>query len=209
MNGLVTKERRISKVKRLKADKRLHQAIGAAAAREPIDFGPTNFAEDHKLRVLVVDDHRANADTLSLLVEKWGHDVRRAYDGITGLALAAAYQPDVLLLDILIPGVSGFEMAIQVRRQNRLKQCFIIAVTGRTDAKHRSRCYEAGVDLFLIKPVVPAHMRTLLDLESNLRRRSRRSVTMAAAYSVFTGTGKDMGTFRVHDSAPTDWSCTC
>jgi CheY-like chemotaxis protein len=188
MKVLVTKERRIGKVKRLTAHERLHQAIGANAAREPFDFGPAEHAEDLKLRVLVVDDHRANTDTLSLLVEKWGHDVRRAYDGVTGLALAAAYQPDVLLLDILMPGVSGIEVAIQARRQDRLKQCFIIAVTGRTDARHRSRCYEAGVDLFLIKPVVPAHMRTLLDLESDYRRRSRRSVTMAAACSEFAGT---------------------
>jgi CheY-like chemotaxis protein len=188
MNVLMTRERRISNVKRLKTHERLHSALGATTAREPIDFGPANYAEDHKLRVLVVDDHRANADTLSLLVAKWGHDVRRAYDGVTGLALAAAYQPDVLLLDILMPGVSGIEVAIQVRRQDRLKQCFVIAVTGRTDAKHRSRCYESGVDLFLIKPVVPAHMRTLLDLESDYRRRSRRGATMAAACREFTGT---------------------
>ena len=125
------------------------------------------------LRVLIVDDHRATADTLSSLVAKWGHDVRRAYDGVTGLALAAAYQPDVLLLDILMPDVSGIEVAMQVRRQDRLKHCFIIAVTGRTDAKHRSRCYEAGVDLLLIKPVAPPHMQTLLILESQ-RVRSRK-----------------------------------
>ena len=89
---------------------------------------------------------------------------RRAYDGVTGLALAAAFRPDVLLLDMLMPDVSGFEVAMQVRRQDRLKHCFIIAVTGRTDAKHRSQCYDAGVDLFLIKPVAPTNMQTLLEL---------------------------------------------
>ena len=128
------------------------------------------------LRVLIVDDHRATADTLSMLVGQWGHDVRRAYDGVTGLALAAAFRPDVLLLDMLMPDVSGFEVARQVRRQDRLKPCFIIAVTGRTDAPHRSQCYEAGVDLFLIKPVAPARLQTLLGLESEHVRRSRQAV---------------------------------
>ena len=96
----------------------------------------------------------------------WGHEVRRAYDAATGLALAAAFRPDVLLLDMLMPDVNGFEVARQVRRQSRLKDCFIVGVTGRTDAKHRSQCYEAGVDLFLIKPVAPPDMQTLLGLES-------------------------------------------
>jgi DNA-binding response OmpR family regulator len=87
--------------------------------------------------------------------------------------LAAAFQPDVLLVDILMPDVSGIEVAIQMRRQHRLEHCFIVAVTGRTDAKHRSRCYEAGVDLVLIKPVASSHLQTLLMLESQ-RVRSRR-----------------------------------
>ena len=123
-----------------------------------------------------------------MLVAKWGHDVRRAYDGVTGLALAAAYRPDVLLLDMLMPDVSGFEVARQVRRQDRLKPCFIIAITGRTDAPHRRQCYEAGVDLFLIKPVVPAHMQTLLDLESEHVRRSSKSMTFGTARSDFAAT---------------------
>ena len=55
-----------------------------------------------------------------------------------GLALAAAFRPDVLLLDMLMPDVSGFEVAMQVRRQDRLHNCFIIAVTGRADAKLRT-----------------------------------------------------------------------
>jgi chemosensory pili system protein ChpA (sensor histidine kinase/response regulator) len=81
------------------------------------------------------------------------------------MALAAAFQPDVVLLDILMPTVTGLEVALQIRRQDRLKHCFIIAITGRTDAKHRCRCYESGVDLVLIKPLVPSHMQTLLMLE--------------------------------------------
>ena len=171
-----------------KADERFYKAIEAAAAGEPIVISPADNADDHLLRVLIVDDHRATADTLSSLVKIWGHDVRRAYDGVTGLALAAAFRPDVLLLDMLMPDVSGFEVAMQVRRQDRLKHCFIIAVTGRTDAKHRSQCYEAGVDLFLIKPVAPSDMQTLLSLESEHVRRLKSRVTVGTACSELAAT---------------------
>jgi CheY-like chemotaxis protein len=126
------------------------------------------------LRVLIVDDYRPAADTTAMLVDVWGHDVRRVYDGKAGLALAAAYQPDVLLLDIIMPDMSGLAVAGQMRQQARLNDCFIIAVTGRTDAGHRRQCEEAGIDLFLIKPVTPSILQTLLIWEAEYVLRSRR-----------------------------------
>lgn len=114
--------------------------------------------------------------------------VRQAYDGVTGLALAAAFRPDVLLLDILMPDVTGIDVSMQVRRQDRLKHCFIIAITGRTDAKHRCQCYAAGVDLFLIKPIALAHVRTLLSLELERVTRFNDCVAMAGTCSEFTAT---------------------
>ncbi len=110
---------------------------------------------------------------MSSLVSAWGHDVRRAYDGTTALALAAAFRPDVLLLDIIMPGMSGLELTRQVRRQARLNDCLVIAVTGRTDAGHRLQCEEAGIDPFLIKPVDLSFLQTLLRVESEYRLRSR------------------------------------
>ncbi|MEX0612539.1 MAG: response regulator [Pirellulales bacterium] len=143
-------------------------ARGGRTAETPI--GPPK----ELLRVLIVDDYRAAADTMSMLVDAWGHDVRRAYDGTTGLALAAAYQPDVLLLDIIMPGVSGLELALQVRRQARLNDCLMIAVTGRTDPGHRLQCEKAGIDLFFIKPINLSFMRTLLTVEAEHQLRSRQ-----------------------------------
>src|SRR6476620_2205494 len=128
MNFLVTRERPINQNKLAKARKCFVTAIEAVAAGKPTVTLPVSDTDDQLLRVLIVDDHRATADTLSTLVKIWGHDVRRAYDGATGLALAAAFRPDVLLLDMLMPNVNGFEVAVQVRRQNRLDRCFIIAV---------------------------------------------------------------------------------
>jgi CheY-like chemotaxis protein len=188
MNTLVTKERPIREVKQSKAHGHFHRAPEFTAVGAPFVITPADKADGHMLRVLIVDDHQATADTSSMLVTKWGHDVRRAYDGVTGLALAAAYQPDVLLLDMSMPDVSGFEVAGQVRRQDRLKACFIIGITGRTDAPHRRKCYEAGVDLLLIKTVVPAHMQMLLGLESEHVRRSRKRMTFSTARSDFAAT---------------------
>jgi CheY-like chemotaxis protein len=188
MNVFLTKDRRMNANRLLKADQRFHEPIEAAAADEPIVISPVDKSDHHLLRVLIVDDHRATAKTLSSLVRIWGHDVRCAYDGVTGLALAAAFRPDVLLLDMLMSDVNGFEVARQVRRQNRLKDCFIVAVTGRTDAKHRCQCYEAGVDLFLIKPVAPPDMQTLLGLESELVRQINSSVRVRTVRREFAAT---------------------
>jgi CheY-like chemotaxis protein len=140
---------------------------------------PAAEADERLLRVLIVDDHRATTDTLFLLAVGWGHDVRRAYDGATGLILANGFQPDVLLLDMLMPGVDGFEVVIRVRENERLKHCFMIAVSGRTDAQHRTKCYAAGIDLFLTKPVFPTDLHTLLTLEFDRLGQQRPTVTSA------------------------------
>ncbi len=107
----------------------------------------------------------------------------RAYDGTTGLALADAYQPDVLLLDISMPGMTGLEVARQVRQKARLNDCFIIAVTGRTDAAYRLQCDEAEIDLFLIKPVTPSILKTLLIWEFEYVSRARQDITMYSGLS--------------------------
>ena len=154
------------------------------------------------LRVLIVDDYRASADTMSMLVDVWGHDVRRAYDGTSGLALAAAFQPDVLLLDIIMPNMSGLEVARQVRQQARLNDCFIIAVTGRTDAGHRRQCEEAGIDLFLIKPVTPSILQTLLIWELEYVLRSRQE---AATYNMLSTKLQPLAGTSLH--TPTQLPC--
>src|SRR5689334_19676205 len=78
-----------------------------------------------RLRVLIVDDHHASADTLAMLMKAWGHNVRRAYDGAAGLALAVEYLPDILLLDIAMPQMNGRQLALRVRQQGRLRNCLL------------------------------------------------------------------------------------
>jgi len=189
----------------MRARKQFLASINAIAAGHANGFSPDDASNDPLLRVLIVDNHRASADTLFWLTQKWGHYVQRAYDAPTGLALACAFRPDVLLLDMLMPGVDGFEVAAQVRRQARLKHCFIIAVTGRTDAAHRAKCYEAGVDLVLIKPFDPSDMQTLLSLE--WKRVRKRCV---GATATFTRKGTRRPPAANDDVKRTiDWSFAC
>jgi CheY-like chemotaxis protein len=118
-----------------------------------------------QLRVLIVDNDRDGANMTATLVSLWGHYALCAYDGVTGLALASAATPDVVLLDIAMPKMDGCQMAVQLRQTAGLKECFLIAVTGLGEEKNRRRCQEAGIDLFLVKPVDPLVMETLLMLE--------------------------------------------
>ena len=172
MSAVLMSDRLPSEVQDSDTYNRLQMRRAVQTRGDPTAETPLGTAGE-LLRVLIVDDYRALADTTAMLAQSWGHDVRRAYDGKAGLALAAAYQPDVLLLDIIMPTMSGLEVARQVRQQARLNDCFIIAVTGRTDAGHRRQCEEAGIDLFLIKPVTPSILQTLLTWEAEYVLRSR------------------------------------
>jgi CheY-like chemotaxis protein len=117
------------------------------------------------LRVLVADDNRDAADTLSVLVKLWGHDVRAAYDGAAALELVSAYGPDVLLLDIAMPRIDGCRLAQHLRRQSRFQDTLLVAVTGYADEAHQLLCEEAGFDHYLIKPVEPSAVQRLLLLQ--------------------------------------------
>jgi DNA-binding response OmpR family regulator len=104
---------------------------------------------------------------MSLLVKMWGHEVRRTYDGAAALEMAAAYRPDVLLLDISMPKMDGCQLAKQLRRQTRFTETLLIAVTGWADNAHRLLGKEAGFDHFLPKPVEPSILEELLLLQQD------------------------------------------
>jgi two-component system OmpR family response regulator len=180
MSAVLMKDRLPSEVGDTHTYNRLQMRRAVPTRGDPNAEASVDTASE-LLRVLIVDDHRASVDTLAMLVAAWGHDVRLAYDGATGLALAIAYQPDVLLLDIVMPNMSGLELALRVRQQARLNDCFLIAISGRTDAGHRLQCEEAGIDLFLIKPVGPSILQTLLLLESDYVLRTREDLADAIA----------------------------
>ena len=104
------------------------------------------------LRVLVVDDNVDTVTTLAMLVQESGHDVRTAFDGSSVLEAALDYRPNVVLLDIGLPGLNGFEVAKQLRQQPTLKNVVLVAMTGYGQESDRKRSKEAGFDHHLVKP---------------------------------------------------------
>ncbi len=113
-------------------------------------------------RVLVVDDNKDAADSLAALLQLKGHDVRTVYDGLAALDLAATFQPDVVLLDIGLPELSGYEVASRLRASAGGSLLRIIALTGWGDDRARAASLKAGIDHHLLKPVTLDQLQPLL-----------------------------------------------
>ena len=115
-----------------------------------------------QLRILVVDDNKDAAESLAILLELWGHEARRAHDGATALQLGASYRPDVIFLDIGLPGMDGYEIASRLRQMPETSAATLIAVTGYGQEEDRRRSRRAGFDQHLVKPVAPESLQSLL-----------------------------------------------
>ena len=130
--------------------------LSAEAGALPHDADPA--ADDPGLqppsrRILVVDDNRSNTASLGVLLRALGQDVDTAYDGLTALELARRHRPDVVLLDIGLPGMDGYEVARRCREQKDLEQTMLVAMTGYGKEEDRRRSHEAGFNAHLVKPV--------------------------------------------------------
>jgi CheY-like chemotaxis protein len=112
-------------------------------------------------RVLVVDDNRDAARTLGQLLEAIGHEVHLAYDGADALKRAGSVQPQVVLLDLGMPQLDGFEVARRLRTQDWARETFIVALTGWGQEEDRKRSRAAGFDKHLVKPIGLAALREL------------------------------------------------
>lgn len=124
---------------------------------------PAPPAADRPLRVLVVDDQRDLADCVALLIEAMGHRARAVYDGTEALEAGRAYAPDLMLVDIGMPGMTGYELAGAVRRDPVLSRVRLVALTGYGREEDRARVHDAGFDLHLTKPVADTTLREVLD----------------------------------------------
>ncbi len=113
------------------------------------------------LQVLVVEDNQDAADSLAMLLRLWGHEVRIAHDGLSGLKAAQSYHPQVVFLDIGLPGIDGYEVARQLRGD--LGQAvWLVAMTGYGQEDDRRRALEAGFNAHLVKPADPAALQAVL-----------------------------------------------
>lgn len=113
-------------------------------------------------RVLVVDDNVDVAETLALLLQMQGHQVTCAHDGPTALQLAEQIRPDIVFLDIGMPGMDGYQVGRLLRSQPATEATVLVAMTGYGQEEDRRRSFEAGFDYHLVKPVEPAELRDLL-----------------------------------------------
>jgi PAS domain S-box-containing protein len=144
---------------------RLPSATRPAEAR-PATPGPAEKPST-KSRILVVDDNFDTARGMSRLLKLIGHEVATAHSGPEAIELAREFQPEVILLDIGLPGMSGYEVASQLRREECCKDALIVAVSGYGQDDDRRRSRESGFDYHLTKPLDHDALLTLLSTESN------------------------------------------
>jgi CheY-like chemotaxis protein len=114
------------------------------------------------MKVLVVDDNRDAAISLSMLVEMLGHDVRTAHDGVEAVDMAGEFYPDLVLLDLGMPRMDGYEACRRMREQPGGADMTVIAVTGWGQEEDRRKSQLAGFDRHLVKPVAPTVIAGIL-----------------------------------------------
>jgi PAS domain S-box-containing protein len=113
-------------------------------------------------KILVVDDNADAALTISTLLRTWGHDVLSVFDGPSALESVRNFKPDIVLLDIGMPGMSGYDVARHLRDEAGLRETVIIAVTGYGRESDKERSFAAGFDYHLTKPPDPQVLESLL-----------------------------------------------
>jgi signal transduction histidine kinase/DNA-binding response OmpR family regulator len=172
------------------------QAISAGANRgsefvvrlPSLSDGPTRSALSHNAgetrpapsrRVLLVDDHVDAATSLAKLLRLRGHDVRLAHDGPAALQAAADFRPEIVLLDIGLPEMDGFEVARRLRTEMGLNELVVAALTGYGRDEDRQRSQLAGIDVHLVKPINLDILQALLAHPEELKR-ERRPMTPEA-----------------------------
>jgi CheY-like chemotaxis protein len=118
-------------------------------------------------RVLLVDDNLDAVQPTAALLELWGHDARVAADGASALRLVRAWRPQLVLLDIGLPGMDGFQLAAALRHEPALASCRIIAMSALYREADDACLAAVGIDQLLRKPLDPAFLRSLLGRQTH------------------------------------------
>ncbi len=127
-----------------------------------IDTVPSVKTTPQHFRILVVDDNHDSALSLAMMLSIMGHETRTAHDGESAVATAESFLPDVVLLDIGLPKLNGYEVAQRIRENAWGQSMFLIAVTGWGQEEDRQRSSEVGLNVHMVKPVEPAALERLL-----------------------------------------------
>ncbi|HEY6147501.1 MAG TPA: ATP-binding protein, partial [Thermoanaerobaculia bacterium] len=136
----------------------------AAAAESPAaPLEAAGPALPRPKRILVVDDSVDSVRGMAMLLGISGHDIRTCHDGESALASAADFQPDVILLDLGLPGIDGYEVARRIRAAGNFDGARLYALTGYGQAEDRRKTREAGFDRHLVKPIRPDELLELIE----------------------------------------------
>jgi CheY-like chemotaxis protein len=138
---------------------RLPRVASQRAAEAPL----RSLSSASALRILVVDDHPDAAESMAALMQGAGHQSTVAHDGPAAIAIANSFRPDVILLDIGLPGMNGFEVARALKAAPETTGCVLIAVSGYGQAEDQRRSREVGFDHHLVKPADFAALERILD----------------------------------------------
>jgi PAS domain S-box-containing protein len=130
---------------------------------EPANHPAVNVAPSYRARILVADDNRDAADTLSMILELDGHEVRTAYDGMEALQVAEQFAPQIALLDIGMPNLDGYQTARRIRERPWGSAMLLVALTGWGQEQDRRRAAEAGFNCHLVKPVDPQTIGAVIE----------------------------------------------
>ena len=141
---------------------RLPRVIGGAVAVEAAVPAARAAAAEVPRRVLVVDDNADAAETLGMVLGMMGHRAELAYDGAGALSMAAKFKPDIIFVDIGMPGMSGYELAGRIRADLGMRDARLIALSGFGTEDDRRRSAQSGFDAHIVKPIDPAALPGVL-----------------------------------------------
>jgi len=130
----------------------IHLPIAAAAAEIAAPEAPS-ATRPRGFRILVIEDNQAGALSMQMLLNQLGHVSEVAFDGVEGLAAAARFQPEVVLCDLGLPGLNGYQIAQQLRQREDGRRLFLMALSGYGQEENKRRALEAGFDIHCVKPL--------------------------------------------------------
>lgn len=141
--------------------------VQSETASPKIPAAPKVISAKSALRILIVDDNRDGADSLSMMLKVLGNETHTAYNGVEAVQAVARFHPQVILLDIGLPKLNGYEVCRRLRDQPGGKDLLIIAQTGWGAEEDRQRTHDAGFDHHMVKPVDPQALMKILTRRSD------------------------------------------